>query len=165
MPRVPLAVLAVSVLVGCSGSDSSSPATPTPPPPPPLVVSMSPASAEVEIGETVVFTDVATMAPDRELGPTRGWRFQEGDAVRLRLFNNPKTVHLMHLHGQRFLVLEQDGLRMDNLVWRDTAVVPVGAVVEVLIEMSNPGVWMLNCQIPEHVGSGMSISFTVQPAA
>ena len=56
MPRVPLAVLAVSVLVGCSGSDSSSPTTPTTPPPPPLVVSMAPASAEVEIGETVVFT-------------------------------------------------------------------------------------------------------------
>ena len=54
MPR--LAVLAVSVLVGCSGSDSSSPTTPTTPPPPPLVVSMAPASAEVEIGETVVFT-------------------------------------------------------------------------------------------------------------
>ena len=56
MPRMPLAVLAVSVLVGCSGSDSSSPTTPTTPPPPPLVVSMAPASAEVEIAETVVFT-------------------------------------------------------------------------------------------------------------
>ena len=53
MPRMPLAVLAVSVLVGCSGSDSSSPTTPTTPP---LVVSMAPASAEVEIAETVVFT-------------------------------------------------------------------------------------------------------------
>ena len=53
MPRMPLAVLAVSVLVGCSGSDSSSPTTPTTPP---LVVSMAPASAEVEIGETAVFT-------------------------------------------------------------------------------------------------------------
>ena len=118
---------------------------------------------------TWILPDVATMAPDRELGPARGWRFQEGDVVRLRLFNNPTTVHPMnhpmHLHGQRFLVLEQDGLRMDNLVWRDTAVVPVGAVVDLLIEMSNPGVWMLNCQIPEHMGSGMSISFTVEPAA
>ena len=56
MPRMPLTVLAVSVLVGCSGSDSSSPTTPTTPPPPPLVVSMAPASTEVEIAETVVFT-------------------------------------------------------------------------------------------------------------
>ena len=53
---MPLAALAVSVLVGCSGSDSSSPTTPTTPPPPPLVVSISPASAEVEIGGTVIFT-------------------------------------------------------------------------------------------------------------
>ncbi len=117
---------------------------------------------------TWILPDVATMAPDRELGPARGWRFQEGDVVKLRLFNNPKSVHPMnhpmHLHGQRFLMLEQDGVRMNHLVWRDTAVVPVGAVVDLLIEMSNPGAWMLNCQIPEHVGSGMSISFTVEPA-
>jgi uncharacterized cupredoxin-like copper-binding protein len=33
-----------------------------------------------------------------------------------------------------------------------------------LVEMSNPGDWMLNCQIPEHVGSGMSISMKVDPA-
>ena len=53
LPRIPLAVLAFSVLVGCSG-DSLSPTTPRTPPP--LVVSMTPASAEVEVGGTAVFT-------------------------------------------------------------------------------------------------------------
>ena len=117
---------------------------------------------------TWILPDVATMSPDRELGPARGWRFKEGDVVKLRLFNNPKSLHPMnhpmHLHGQRFLVLEQDGVRMNNLVWRDTVIVPVGATIDLLIEMSNPGNWMLNCQIPEHLGSGMSISFRVDPA-
>lgn len=47
-----LALLAFSVLVGCSGSDSSSPTAPATPP---LVVSTAPASAEVEIDGTVVF--------------------------------------------------------------------------------------------------------------
>jgi FtsP/CotA-like multicopper oxidase with cupredoxin domain len=117
---------------------------------------------------TWILPDVATMSPDRELGPARGWRFKEGDVIKLRLFNNPKSVHPMnhpmHLHGQRFLVLEQDGVRMSNLVWRDTVIVPVGATIDLLVEMSNPGDWMLNCQIPEHVGSGMSISMKVDPA-
>ena len=114
---------------------------------------------------TWILPDVATMSPDRELGPARGWRFKEGDVVKLRMFNNPTSLHPMnhpmHLHGQRFLVLEQDGVRVNNLVWRDTVIVPVGATIDLLIEMSNPGDWMLNCQIPEHVGSGMSISFRV----
>ena len=117
---------------------------------------------------TWILPDRATMSPDREVGPARGWRFKEGDVVKLRLFNNPKSFHPMnhpmHLHGQRFLVLEQDGVRMNSLVWRDTVIVPVGATMDLLIEMSNLGNWMLNCQIPEHVGAGMSISMQVDPA-
>ena len=98
---------------------------------------------------TWILPDRATMSPDREVGPARGWRFKEGDVVKLRLFNNPKSFHPMnhpmHLHGQRFLVLEQDGVRMNSLVWRDTVIVPVGATMDLLIEMSNLGNWMLNC--------------------
>jgi suppressor of ftsI len=115
-----------------------------------------------------IIPDMASISPDRELGPARGWRFTQGDVVRLRLFNDPKSVHPMnhpmHLHGQRFLVLEQDGVRVNNMVWRDTVIVPVGSTLDLLIEMANPGDWMLNCQIPEHVGSGMSISMRVAPA-
>jgi FtsP/CotA-like multicopper oxidase with cupredoxin domain len=117
---------------------------------------------------TWIIPDMATMSPDRELGPARGWRFTQGDVVRIRLFNDPKSVHPMnhpmHLHGQRFLVLEQDGVRVNNMVWRDTVIVPVGATLDLLVEMDNPGDWMLNCQIPEHVGSGMSISMRVNQA-
>ncbi len=76
MPRMPLAVLALSVLVGCSGSDNSSPTTPTTPPPPPLVVSMSPESAEVEIGGTFVFTlEVSGGAS----GSTESWTCASSD--------------------------------------------------------------------------------------
>ena len=117
---------------------------------------------------TWILPDMATMSLNRELGPARGWRFTQGDVVKIRLFNNPKSVHPMnhpmHLHGQRFLVVEQDGVRVNNMVWRDTVIVPVGATLDLLVEMSNPGDWMLNCQIPEHVGSGMSISMRVNPA-
>ena len=107
-------------------------------------------------------------ASPRDLGPAVGWRFTQGDIVKIRIFNTHDSWHPMshplHLHGQRFAVIEQDGVPTSNLVWRDTVLVPVGTTMDLLVEMSNPGTWMFNCQIPEHVGSGMSMNFAVVPA-
>ena len=74
--RMPLAILALSVLVGCSGSDSSSPTTPTTPPTLPLVVSMSPASADVGIDGTVVFRLQVTGGAS---GTTASWTCASSD--------------------------------------------------------------------------------------
>lgn len=96
------------------------------------------------------------------------WTFTQGDVVKIRLVNDPNSIHPMghpvHLHGQRLLVLERDGVRMPNLVWKDTAVVPVGSRVDLLVELSNPGQWMLHCHVAEHLEAGMMMSFTVNPA-
>ena len=93
------------------------------------------------------------------------WRFSAGDVVKIRIFNNPETLHPMnhpiHLHGQRYLVLAIDGARKQNLVWKDTAIVPVGSVVDILADMTNPGEWMLHCHINEHLQAGMMTVFTV----
>lgn len=94
------------------------------------------------------------------------WRFSVGDVVKVRIFNTPDSFHPMnhpiHVHGQRFLVLSMDGVESENLVWKDTAIVPVGSEMEVLIEMSNPGDWMIHCHIAEHMHAGMMFSFTVE---
>jgi len=94
------------------------------------------------------------------------WSFTQGDVVKVRLFNNPRSFHPMHhpvhFHGQRFLVLEIDGVRSSNLVWKDTATVPVGSTVDFLVDMSNPGSWMAHCHISEHLQSGMMLGFTVE---
>ena len=94
------------------------------------------------------------------------WRFRRGDVVKLRVFNDPSTNHAMahpiHLHGQRFLVLARDGVRNENLGWKDTAIVPAGQSVDLLVEMSNPGRWMLHCHIAEHLSAGMMAAFTVE---
>ena len=93
------------------------------------------------------------------------WDFETGDVVKIRIFNDPKTFHPMnhpiHIHGQRFLVLEMDGVANQNLVWKDTAIVPVGSTMDVLVDMSNPGDWMLHCHIAEHLHAGMMLSFSV----
>jgi hypothetical protein len=48
------------------------------------------------------------------------WRFAVGDVVKIRLFNERRTLHGMqhpiHLHGQRFLVVAQNGVRNEHLV-------------------------------------------------
>jgi suppressor of ftsI len=87
------------------------------------------------------------------------WHAAQGSVVKLRIFNDPKSFHPMqhpmHLHGQRMLVVARDGVRTRNLVWKDTAIIPVGSTVDLLIDASNPGDWMLHCHIAEHLGSGM----------
>ncbi len=87
------------------------------------------------------------------------WQVKRGAVVKLRIFNDPKSFHPMqhpiHLHGQRMLVIARDGVPTRNLVWKDTALIPVGATVDLLIDASNPGDWMLHCHIAEHLGAGM----------
>jgi FtsP/CotA-like multicopper oxidase with cupredoxin domain len=93
------------------------------------------------------------------------WDFDLGDVAKIRIFNDPETLHPMnhpiHLHGQRFLVLEVDGVRNPNLVWKDTTMVPVGSTMDILVDMSNPGEWVLHCHIAEHLHAGMMLSFGV----
>lgn len=113
--------------------------------------------------------DVRWILRDRDTGRENmdiHWSFQRGDVVKLRVFNNPDSLHPMHhpihVHGQRYLVTSIDGVANPNLVWKDTAIVPVASTVDLLIEMTNPGDWMVHCHIAEHLHSGMMLSFSVE---
>ena len=110
---------------------------------------------------TWILEDMATGAQNGEID----WDFQVGDIVKIRIHNTPDSFHPMnhpiHIHGQRFLVLSMDGVENQNLVWKDTAILPVGSTMDVLVEMSNPGEWMIHCHIAEHLHAGMMFSFTV----
>lgn len=94
-----------------------------------------------------------------------GWAFEMGDIVKIRIFNDPETIHPMnhpfHIHGQRFLVLSLDDVPNENLVWKDTAIVPVGTTMDILVDVTNPGEWMMHCHIAEHLHAGMMSVFSV----
>ena len=94
------------------------------------------------------------------------WRVKRGAVIKLRIVNDPKSFHPMqhpiHLHGQRMLVVARDGVRSSNLVWKDTALIPVGSTVDLLIDASNPGDWMLHCHIAEHLQAGMMAKLHVE---
>ncbi len=95
------------------------------------------------------------------------YKVKVGDVKKIRIFNDPKSMHPMqhpmHLHGQRFLVLSVDGKQNDNLAWKDTVLVPKGSTVDILVEFTNPGNWMMHCHIAEHLEDGMMSMFTVMP--
>lgn len=100
-------------------------------------------------------------------GAAIDWRFRVGDRVKIRLLNELDSDHPMqhpiHIHGAgRFLILARGGVAESNLVWKDTVLVATGQTVDILLEVTNPGTWMVHCHIAEHHESGMMFRFTVQ---
>lgn len=94
------------------------------------------------------------------------WKFKVGDKVKIRITNDRTSIHPMqhpiHFHGQRFLVLNQNGEPQTNLVWKDTVNVPAGEYADILVDASNPGAWVAHCHILEHIEAGMVFPFTVE---
>lgn len=94
------------------------------------------------------------------------YSFKQGEKVKIRLFNDPKSMHPMqhpmHFHGNRFLILSVNGVPNTNPVWKDTVLVPTGATIDILLDASNKGTWMAHCHIAEHLQSNMMISYNVE---
>ena len=110
---------------------------------------------------------------DRETGAENAditWAFRVGDRIKIRLANEMDQEHPMHhpfhIHGAgRFLVLSRDAEPETNLVWKDTVLLRAGQTIDILLDVTNPGLWMAHCHIAEHTESGMMFSFDVAPAA
>ena len=106
---------------------------------------------------------------DRETGAENAaidWRFRVGDKVKIRLLNEMAGDHPMHhpfhVHGAgRFLILSRDGVVEPNLVWKDTVLIRTGETIDILLDVTNVGLWMAHCHIAEHHESGMMFSFNV----
>jgi FtsP/CotA-like multicopper oxidase with cupredoxin domain/YHS domain-containing protein len=97
------------------------------------------------------------------------WQFKVGDQVKIRIVNESDSDHPMHhpfhIHGAgRFLVVSRNGIVEPNLVWKDTILIRAGQTVDILLEITNPGLWMAHCHIAEHHEGGMMFSFNVVPA-
>jgi FtsP/CotA-like multicopper oxidase with cupredoxin domain len=99
-------------------------------------------------------------------GMALDWRVPRDKPLVIRLVNDKHVLHPMghpiHLHGQRFLVLARNGAVNEDPVWKDTVLVPAGGTVDLLVDTSNPGRWMLHCHIAEHLESGMHTVITIE---
>ncbi|MET0801926.1 MAG: multicopper oxidase domain-containing protein [Actinomycetota bacterium] len=122
-----------------------------------------------EVNRSTNPTNMRWLLVDRETGKRNAdidWAFTVGDRVKIRLVNEMDSDHPMHhpfhIHGAgRFLVLSRGGVTEPNLVWKDTVLVRTGETVDIVLDVSNPGLWMAHCHIAEHVDSGMMFSFRV----
>ncbi len=125
----------------------------------------------VEINKITTPANMRWKLVDRATGEANAaidWRFTVGDRVKIRLVNEMDSDHPMHhpfhVHGAgRFLILTRNGEIEPNLVWKDTVLVRTGEVVDILLDVTNPGRWMAHCHIAEHHESGMMFSFNVDP--
>ncbi len=91
------------------------------------------------------------------------WAFKKDAPVKIRIFNDPNSMqHPIHFHGQQFLVLAKNGARENNLVWKDTVLIPSGEMVDILLHPTNSGTWMAHCHIAEHLESEMMLIFKVE---
>ena len=120
-------------------------------------------------------TDLSNMIwklVDKETGAVNheiSWDFKLDERVKIRLVNEMEGSdhpmhHPFHVHGAgRFLILSRDGRTEDNLVWKDTVLLRAGETVDILLHLTNPGLWMAHCHIAEHTESGMMFSFRVEP--
>jgi FtsP/CotA-like multicopper oxidase with cupredoxin domain len=123
----------------------------------------------VEVNRMTTPANMRWKLIDRETGAENtaiDWRFRVGDRVKIRLLNEMAGDHPMHhpfhVHGAgRFLVLSRDGVTEPNLVWKDTVLVRTGETVDILLDVTNVGLWMAHCHIAEHHESGMMLSFEV----
>ena len=81
-----------------------------------------------------------------------------GERVKIRLINEMDSDHPMHhpfhIHGAgRFLIRSRDEKPETNLVWKDTLLLRAGETVDILLYVTNPGLWMAYCHITEHIES------------
>ncbi len=112
---------------------------------------------------TWIIKDVVTGKENMDIN----WKFTLGSYVKIRIDNDPNSGHPMqhpvHFHGNRFAVLSTNGVPNDNMVWKDTTQLKTGESIDILLEVTNPGIWMAHCHIAEHMHSGMMFNYTVQP--
>jgi suppressor of ftsI len=120
------------------------------------------------MNQMITSRDVTWILRDPDTGAENmdiDWQFRSGSVAKIRIYNDAVGPHPMahpiHVHGQRMLLLSRNGVPNANLVWKDTILVPAGETDDVLIELSNPGRWMLHCHIAEHRASGMMMAFDV----
>src|SRR5919204_661509 len=126
----------------------------------------------VEVNRMTTPANMRWKLVDRETGAENAqidWTFHVGDQVKLRLVNEMDSDHPMphpfHVHGAgRFVIVARDDVPEPNLVWKDTVLVRTGEIVDILLDVTNPGRWMAHCHIAEHHESGMMFSFNVAPA-
>ncbi len=77
-----------------------------------------------------------------------------GERVEIAFRNQTPMSHPMHLHGHIFQVSEINGRAIEGAL-RDSIMVPPEAMVKVVFDADNPGLWAFHCHNLYHMAAGM----------
>ena len=78
--------------------------------------------------------------------------FSRGEMVRLKIENETRFPHAMHLHGMHFREVLEDG---QFGPMRDTILTYAGRTTEIAFRADNPGKWLFHCHMLSHSAAGM----------
>lgn len=111
-------------------------------------------------GDFVSDRDYRLMISDGALGLTfNGHSYPDthplvakvGERVRIRLTGTgPELMHPIHIHGQPFEVVAQDGMPLQVPQKMDTLIVGVGQTYDIIVVPRRPGKWLVHCHIFSH---------------
>jgi FtsP/CotA-like multicopper oxidase with cupredoxin domain len=93
----------------------------------------------------------------------RGGPFWQGKAIRAALgdkqlwtiTNNAEWAHPIHLHGFFFQAVDDNGMPVRPLSWKDTINVPASKTMRFLVRLDRQGSWMYHCHILDHAEAGL----------
>lgn len=74
-----------------------------------------------------------------------------GERVRIRITNAGEQSHPIHLHGQPFDLVAQDGFDLATPITMDTLLVSTAQTFDIVIAALSPGRWLLHCHIFSHM--------------
>jgi FtsP/CotA-like multicopper oxidase with cupredoxin domain len=75
-----------------------------------------------------------------------------------RIVNATREIHPFHIHQVHFLVYAQNGVRVADPVWLDTANVPFGGSIDLIMDFTDPiirGMSLFHCHLLNHEDKGM----------
>ena len=78
-----------------------------------------------------------------------------GEVVVLRIWNDTRWEHGMHLHGHHFWVRSKEFGDVPRDVLRDTYLMAPGERADLVFIADNPGLWLFHCHMMEHHAAGM----------
>lgn len=84
-----------------------------------------------------------------------------GDVVVLRVWNDTRWEHGMHLHGHHFWVRSTEFGDVPRDVLRDTYLMAPGERADLVFVADNPGLWLFHCHMMEHHAAGMGAVISI----
>ena len=84
-----------------------------------------------------------------------------GEVTVLRVWNDTRWEHGMHLHGHHFWVDSKEFGENTRPVLRDTYLMAPGERADLVFVADNPGMWLFHCHMMEHHAAGMGAVISI----